>query len=346
MDEYKTAPELPLELVRQIILEAWISASETYSRWETFKSFCLVSKAWRTLVIEAAFQFVIIRDRQEVGRYMQFADTYAQHSGYTVTNTGHHPSPFSDSEVHIHLTGNHHFCAPRRVTYDEMARYRADLAQLLPDVRSLHLFVKESVDWEEIFRIHRPSLKYLYIWYSEPENPPFWGRHGTPRDPVLTVTHLHISRACRGMGRFLQHFPNVTHLRLSAKGHLKSLAPLTQNVATLIIDVPPATMGGKDYTSLVHWNFRAAFNDGLLSPSGKTIIVNTDGNKPAGWETVQELCAQRGIQLRQNVIYDAPLPPWCSGPSLTWERILNDRFHFKGTFDDPLTASRLPPFII
>ncbi|KAF7967130.1 hypothetical protein HWV62_35728 [Athelia sp. TMB] len=331
---------LPPELFEDIILQAWIAASETFSRWAAFKSFCLVSKAWRAQMIESVFQFVVIRDAYEMDGYEQFVLAYGHpHPSHTRSNG----SRFSKSEVYLYLGGRHLFCAPQHSSRSFIDHFA--IAKLIPDARSMTLFIHETADWANIcFDTHRPSLKHLHIWYMDPVISPFYGWFAPP-DTVPTVTHLHISRACRDIGGFFRHFPNVTHLRLSAKGHLKSIASLTHKVVTLIIDAPPTKMGGKDYTSLLHWNFRAAFNDGLLSPSGKTIIINTDGNKPAGWEAAAELCAQRGIEIVQNIIYDVP-PPRFKKRSLTWDQILNDGTYLTNTPKDPSIASRLPPSIV
>lgn len=135
-------------------------------------------------------------------------------------------------------------------------------------------------------------------------------------------------------------FPNVAHLRLSTSCFIASS---TQKLESLTIDVPPKFMAGNDITSPSPWNLIAALNRGLLSqgdPNVKKIItVNTDGNKPAGWEPAERLCALRGIRMLQNILYDVPTLSTLNG---TYDQLLNVRSQ---SFFNTHSPSLLPSMI-
>lgn len=351
----RATPSLPTELARNIILEAWISASETSSRWGTFNSMCIVSKAWHALAIEAVFKFVLLRDVHEGERYEQFAQTYgSSYANNGGDNTASYISPFSNSDVYLYLGGRHLFCVSERPAVFEhkyTGAYGIDLARLLPDARSMQLFVPNNHLWPHVLcNTHRPSLKHLHIWYDHDSYPVgCMPRRRTDEPWVLphaipSVTHFHISRAPVKLNEVLRWFPNVAHLRVSTYVDLLAIVPVAKNVVTLTIDIPPTTLDGTAYASLFTWTFRAALRDGLLSQGdaqvGKTIIVNTGGgDNPTGWESAEALCAAHGIRMVRNIIYDVPPPPWIDA---TWDQI------FYGSQRGSIfrRSSRLPPIII
>ncbi|KAF7967131.1 hypothetical protein HWV62_35730 [Athelia sp. TMB] len=348
----KMVLSLPTELWRDIILEAWILASETpFSRWEFYKGICLVSKVWRDLVPDAVFRFVLIRDPHELKRYEQFVQAYASSHGIPTSSSF---SPFSNSEVYLYFGGRHLFCAPQRVRGYEMfdtpaqeRDYADSLAELLPDARSVHMFVPDSSQtWSAFLKTPRPSMKYLRIWYTQSAVSPALFKHSTYEviGSIASVTHLHISWAPTNVEDVLSCFPNVVHLRLSTGAPLTKIVSATRNVETLVLDVPPRLMSGRDFTSLLSWKLTAAVNSGLLAQGDagvtKTIMVNTAAAKPAGWESVDALCKSRGIRMVRNIIYDVPTPPRIEG---SWDQILNE-FQSHGLYTN--ACSNLPPSTI
>ncbi|KZP25374.1 hypothetical protein FIBSPDRAFT_950394 [Athelia psychrophila] len=335
----RTAPSLPTELCRQIVLGAWISASQTFSRWAVYRSMCLVSKSWYHLAAEAAIQFVLIREKHDMERYQQFVNAHVSSLG---EQTAPQPTLFSSSEAYLYITGRHIFCSPehpREGSRTPSSSVCVDLNTLLPDARSLHLFVINDSHVMHILRTPRPSLKSLTVWYDQRSSLMLERSYFT----CLSLTHLHILGAPTDLEKILLCFPNLTHLRLSTATFLKEIASSTPKLECITIDVPPASITGEDYTSLSRWNLPAALNRGLLSQGdssvGRTIIINTGGDKPTGWDSAHAACLLRGITMLHNIVYDEPTPLWING---TYDQIFNDPESKSLHYSSPC----LPPLLL
>jgi hypothetical protein len=284
--------------VEKILVDAWCSIGDSYTRWHFFGVISILSKVWRDVLYDVVLRYAFVESKPDFVMYERLFSHHDPRARYISIVLNAVDKQFRVEEIAKHVPETRFMCLA--ITADRRDYFCTILQSLLAKTK---------------------SLTHLRICW-----PPLHNSFACPvSNTVLrSVTHLHIARhPSASLGSILASFPNVTHLRLGTPCFLKNLIPYISTVRVLILDAPPRysvhTAVPQAPTlifpsSVPLWNILDALEHGLLKSitgNPRRIIMNagrSDTDKPVITDIALS-CQNHGVAFECRRVHSSYWQP-------------------------------------
>ncbi|KAI0331440.1 hypothetical protein GY45DRAFT_1300876 [Cubamyces sp. BRFM 1775] len=325
MSPQSTPIHLPPELVEQIISELWAVPQSPQERTLLFKTLCRVSRMWLGLFLRVAMRDVhipcplfardFLRLLPERATTQGEADLFTAEATALVNrlcrslsfhvNGGVSPTGAPVKEPAIKLYSQTD-AAPTAIS---TVLYMVSTFEYLPNLR--HVAINYT-DWgyDDLFdqlrlaifpsQVTHLSLQYAFsgraILPLAVYLKALYTRHRQPRFTIPTLRHLTMSGVPTEFVADMLHVcPELETVEIANPARLYVIAPLPENVHTLVLRVPGVTLSREQ----MHWWMLTAAMDGKLfhAEAKGRIVVRSGTPDPVAWTETKRHCKRYGVEL-------------------------------------------------
>ncbi|KAF9820621.1 hypothetical protein IEO21_01324 [Rhodonia placenta] len=324
-------PPLPVELVEQIIEQAWSSPMTREQRSTLFLTFCHINRTWLSLFIHIALRDVhigcplssedylrLLRERRpsdpnndfELESASTTANALCRSLTFRVGHDTHLPIPNAEPSVLLYSIDNPSANAISSTLYMvSTLNYLPNLRRVsieyvnwgfedIPEQGRLLAFPDQVTDLHITFAFTKPALVRLADTLRTRYSRRWYAGGDTPSIRRLSV----FGAPMDFVAEMIETCPNVETVDLDGSGGLDALLHIPESLHTLNLHMSSSTLGEAE---IGKWRLDAALNMGLLkSPRTmqRRLVFHSGAPDATAWEKARKLCADHNVVLVHKLL--------------------------------------------